>query len=64
MQGLNVFRSDISALNDIVPGIHYSYQDMMNMFKANYEAARAVTVALEKLQMRHARISNRFLCLR
>jgi len=41
MQGLNVFRSDISALNDIVPGIHYSYQDMMKMFKANYEAARA-----------------------
>jgi len=38
LQGLHVLSTDISGLTDAVKGIHYSYRDMMKVFKADHEA--------------------------
>jgi len=49
MQGLNVLRSDISSLNEVVRGIHYSYEEMRRMFKADHEAVTRLVGLVEKL---------------
>ena len=38
LQSLHVLSTDISGLTDAVKGIHYSYRDMMKVFKADHEA--------------------------
>jgi len=49
MPGLNVLRSDISSLNDVVRGIYFSYQEMRRMFKADHEAVTMLVGLVEKL---------------
>ena len=38
LQSLHVLSTDILGLIDAVKGIHYSYRDMMKVFKADHEA--------------------------
>ena len=38
LQSLHVLSTDISGFTDAVKGIHYSYRDMMKVFKADHEA--------------------------
>ena len=49
LQGLNVLRSDVSSLVDVVKGIQYSYREMLEMFKADHDAVIRLVDAVEKL---------------
>jgi len=49
LQGLNVLRSDVSSLVDVVRGIQYSYREMLKMFKADHEAVVRLVGFIEKL---------------
>jgi uncharacterized protein YbjQ (UPF0145 family) len=49
LQGLNVLRSDVSSLVDVVKGIQYSYREMLEMFKADHDAVIRLVETIEKL---------------